>query len=248
MEQIPKPINNQKDNKNSINAPLTSPGSIPPPAASSEQSKSQTPPASLLSFTSQKTEPIQDNDPKLIVNANTQHSGQQFKLASTEVQGPKPPLVPNGISKYALIAAGIILVVLVAGGYYFYSQDNNSQPTGSPAAISPKVTPVADKNLDSDKDGLPDEIEKVLSTYITKADTDGDGYNDLEEIKNGYSPLISGGAGKYSQEEWDIVKGKIKIEDREFYEKEFETQVVPVQNSSPSPEASLSPSPIEGPN
>ncbi len=78
----------------------------------------------------------------------------------------------------------------------------------------------------SGKDGLPDTIEKVLGTYMTKADTDGDGYNDLAEIKSGYSSLISGGVGKYSVQEWDLVKGKIKVEDSEFYEREDRLNVL----------------------
>lgn len=244
MAQIPKPTNNQKDNKNSINIPPLSSRSLTSDDPS-PQPKSDISPVSLLSFTSQAAGKP-DSDPKPAINMNTAHSGQQFKLASTEVQGPKPPLVPSGISKYALIAAGLILLVVFgAGGYYFYTQDNNPQPTVFPLASSPVVTPIVEKNLDSDKDGLPDTIEKVLGTYMTKADTDGDGYNDLQEIKSGYSPLIIGSVGKYSPQEWDLVKGKIKIEDREFYEKEFE---VPVQNPSPTPAASLSPNSTAIPN
>lgn len=48
----------------------------------------------------------------------------------------------------------------------------------------------ADAKLDSDNDGLPDEAEiNIYHTDPFKADTDGDGYNDSDEIKNSYSPL-----------------------------------------------------------
>lgn len=43
--------------------------------------------------------------------------------------------------------------------------------------------------LDSDKDGLPDELELKYRSDPQKYDTDGDGYNDGEEISHGYSPL-----------------------------------------------------------
>lgn len=48
------------------------------------------------------------------------------------------------------------------------------------------------QGTDTDNDGLPDEIEKSLSTDLNKTDTDGDGYLDGEEVKNGFSPLSSG--------------------------------------------------------
>lgn len=44
-------------------------------------------------------------------------------------------------------------------------------------------------NIDSDNDGLSDEIEtRVYYTDPNNPDTDGDGYNDKLEILNGYSP------------------------------------------------------------
>lgn len=44
-------------------------------------------------------------------------------------------------------------------------------------------------NLDTDKDGLSDFIEKELGTDINNPDTDGDGYSDNTEYTNGYNPL-----------------------------------------------------------
>lgn len=55
---------------------------------------------------------------------------------------------------------------------------NNNVETGSlPAAI------------DSDQDGVSDEVEEKLATNPFSADTDGDGYSDGVEVKNGYDPL-----------------------------------------------------------
>lgn len=274
MDQIPKSANNPKGGKSSFSVPPSSPVSAAPFVSSF--SKSVTPPVKYVSSASSATQPnisqtkpiaaasepvtqippILDKSHKSQANVNTLQTGQQFKLASAEVQGPKPPLVSGGGSKFSLIAIAAILIIIAGiGGYYFYTNDNSLQPAVSPAVIAPTITPLADKNLDSDKDGLPDSIEKVLGTYITKADTDGDGYNDLQELKSGYSPLIAGAAGKYTPEEWDNVKGKIKIEDPEFYKREFETPELSPATSpilslprSSAPQASLAPSPSVTPN
>ncbi len=44
------------------------------------------------------------------------------------------------------------------------------------------------EGVDSDSDGLPDLWEDSLSTDINVADTDGDGFDDLEELNLGFSP------------------------------------------------------------
>lgn len=44
--------------------------------------------------------------------------------------------------------------------------------------------------VDSDKDGLGDEIELKLGTDPQDVDTDGDSYSDGEEVFNGYNPLV----------------------------------------------------------
>ena len=52
------------------------------------------------------------------------------------------------------------------------------------------VLPVlAQTNLDSDNDGVPDQDEiNIYQTDPNKADTDDDGYNDWLELNNGYAP------------------------------------------------------------
>lgn len=44
--------------------------------------------------------------------------------------------------------------------------------------------------VDSDADGLTDDEETIIGTDLNRADTDGDGYLDLAEIKSGYNPLV----------------------------------------------------------
>ncbi len=45
------------------------------------------------------------------------------------------------------------------------------------------------KDLDTDKDGLPDDWEMKLGTNVKNPDTDGDGFKDGEEVTSSHSPL-----------------------------------------------------------
>jgi len=53
--------------------------------------------------------------------------------------------------------------------------------------------PVAEANLnngvDTDQDGLSDEVEIAIGTDKEKADTDGDGFNDRAEVLGSFDPL-----------------------------------------------------------
>ncbi len=44
--------------------------------------------------------------------------------------------------------------------------------------------------IDTDKDGLSDELEQKLGTDPNNPDTDGDGYPDGIEVANGFNPLV----------------------------------------------------------
>jgi len=56
--------------------------------------------------------------------------------------------------------------------------------------------PDADTVIDTDNDGLSDKLELLLGTDKFNPDTDGDGYGDGLEYKNGYSPLIKAPVAK----------------------------------------------------
>jgi len=52
--------------------------------------------------------------------------------------------------------------------------------------------------MDTDNDGLMDDLEAVYYTDVSVSDTDLDGYLDGEEVRHGYSPLL--GKGKRMHE------------------------------------------------
>lgn len=56
---------------------------------------------------------------------------------------------------------------------------------------------------DSDNDGLSDKKERFYGTGKNNSDTDGDGYKDGAEVKNGYNPL---GTGKLTMPKYQTVK------------------------------------------
>lgn len=76
--------------------------------------------------------------------------------------------------------------------------------------------PVADSNLDvgldSDGDGLSDEVEASFGTDPNNPDTDGDGYSDKEEILAGFNPLIPGESLPIDQGFADSQRGKILLQ------------------------------------
>lgn len=67
----------------------------------------------------------------------------------------------------------------------FIQNDNQEEVTSKDADIS-------EVSVDSDFDTIPDTEETLFGTDPNKADTDGDGFNDADEIKNGYNPLGEG--------------------------------------------------------
>lgn len=77
--------------------------------------------------------------------------------------------------------------------------------------ILPAAVTASESANDADKDGLPDALEMAFGTDPLKPDTDGDAYNDIDEINKGFNPL---GQGKYQvdQKIVDKYKGKFALE------------------------------------
>ncbi len=173
-----------------------------------------------------KRQPVQNDFSPAQAQKSDYNNADQYKLSNGEVQGPKPPLVPNKSHKLIFILiAGIAIGALAIGAYYL---TQNSGGDISLASVSPQLTPepTVDPTLDSDSDTIPDAVEKAIGANPDKMDTDGDSFNDLAEIKNGYSPLIAGAAGKYAPEALKSLKDKIKAADEKFY-----LEVFGVENS-----------------
>ena len=125
--------------------------------------------------------------------------------------------------KAVLLVVIVVVVVLgIVASYFLFFSDKKDDNT--PVLEKEKIREIKiDKKLDSDQDGLPDYIEKVLGTDLNNSDTDGDGYSDFEEIKNGYDPL---GDKKWTEEEWEAVKEEIRGESGELYDDIFEEKKI----------------------
>lgn len=146
-------------------------------------------------------------------------SNQNNQAGSTLVDMQRFQKKKSKNGRKILIVFALIAIVSAAVYYFFFFNKNNAEPTtqennSNVSEIENKI----DKNLDSDSDELPDYMEKILGTGENNADTDGDGYSDFEEIKNGYNPL---NGEKYTEEEWYNIKEKIKGEDEGLFEKKF---------------------------
>jgi len=55
-----------------------------------------------------------------------------------------------------------------------------------------EIPSILEGSIDSDKDGLTDNEEELYTTELKMPDTDGDGYLDGQEVKDGYNPKVAG--------------------------------------------------------
>ena len=143
----------------------------------------------------------------------------EIKLDSEgEPINPKPE---KKINKKVILLVLVILAIIGAGAVYFLflnKEDDGKLPIEeNTEVLEDKKEAKIDKELDTDQDGLPDYMEKILGTDVNSADTDGDTYSDFDEIKNGYDPL---GDKKFTEEEWENLKEKIRSEN-ELYNDMF---------------------------
>lgn len=104
--------------------------------------------------------------------------------------------------KYLLpLAIFIILLVIL---YSFVSNLENKPLKESFDMAQKKIN---EENIsDVDGDGLLDEIEFILGSDAYSADTDKDGHNDYDELKNGYNLFIVSPDDKLDENTYNLVK------------------------------------------
>ena len=88
--------------------------------------------------------------------------------------------------------------------------------------------------VDTDGDGLSDDIEKKIGTDILSADTDGDGYWDGNEVERGFDPL----RGKRMRLKNKNVKVDLSSQKLSYYVGDVKIGEMPVSTgvlSSPTP-------------
>ncbi|MBW6440984.1 thrombospondin type 3 repeat-containing protein, partial [Patescibacteria group bacterium] len=135
------------------------------------------------------------------------------------------------LSQKTIVFILAVIQAVVVGSVYFTflsKEDNNNNNNNN--LLSSEVVDIEvvkdkeatefeiNKTIDSDQDGLSDYLEKILGTDENNPDTDGDSYDDYNEIKNGYNPLTD---EKYTEEEWEMVKEKIRKEDEGLFGEMF---------------------------
>ena len=155
---------------------------------------------------------------------------------STEIKldSEGEPIIPKSerkINKKIILLITVILIIIGSSAVYFLflnKADDDKLPIEENTEVSEGQKEIEiDKELDTDQDGLPDYIEKILGTDFDKIDTDGDSYSDFDEIKNGYNPLND---EKLIEEEWEDLKNEIKNRNEGLYEEMFEGSVVNSNN------------------
>ncbi len=69
------------------------------------------------------------------------------------------------------------------------------------------------REIDNDGDSIPDEYEAALGTQPSLADSDNDGFNDFDEIRAGYDPMMSGARLPVSDKTLaNRLKGRIMLQ------------------------------------
>ena len=136
-----------------------------------------------------------------------------------------PKYLPS--RKFVIGLSIVVALVLIAVAFSFRNTVgdeavNNSDNLSAATSTSFETF----KQIDTDKDGLPDWQESLYGTDPKKADTDGDGTPDGEEIKAGRDPLKANTAPK-GQTPNDKMDSKIIAQEERTqadYEKLNETQ------------------------
>src|SRR5680860_49095 len=156
-----------------------------------------------------------------------QNTQPNEKSIEVKLDGEGEPISSNSkkpLSQKAIVLILIVVLLIVFGVVYFLffnKEDSETLPAEEIVEVVKDETAAEveiDKTIDTDHDGLPNYLEKILGTNENNRDTDGDSYDDYSEIKNGYNPLNE---EKYTEEEWGGVKELIKSEDEGLFGEMF---------------------------
>ena len=139
-------------------------------------------------------------------------------------------ITASNLNLYSQLKGKIILRVQDKGqAYYVSPKEKKIYSLGKPDDAFPIIRSqglgITNANLikipvgltglsgnDSDSDGLPDALEVALGTDQNKADTDGDGFKDKDELAGGFSPLAKSVKIGYDNSFAVAQKGKIFIQ------------------------------------
>lgn len=96
--------------------------------------------------------------------------------------------------KVFFLVFGIGGVLLLASFVMSREQGNNKASLGEAVSLSAENQTTYSFYKDDDIDGLSNAEEVIFGSSINVTDTDGDGYLDGEEVRNGYDPIKAGTA------------------------------------------------------
>lgn len=121
-------------------------------------------------------------------DAITPSIGKSFRMRPKPVEGqpvvddkdprPSTPDAPEDLARHVPLVSRKPLTLRVHASPAFASSDDKSSHQSVPAVLF----------IDSDGDGLPDDVERRLRTDPQAVDTDGDGFGDADEVRAGYNP------------------------------------------------------------
>lgn len=161
-------------------------------------------------------DPFEDSDmPDKTTQPNPLIAPEQLdeELQHDPVIFTKPDIKNRGGQKWILaIVVAVVALFLIAGGVVVAmrlfgsskpvvpiaspgtSDQPNMEATATPVPTAPPTssTAIGGGGEDVDNDGLTNAEETLYGTDPNNPDTDGDGYKDGEEVKNGYNPLGAG--------------------------------------------------------
>ncbi len=106
-----------------------------------------------------------------------------------------------------------LIVLLLFIGRPVFAQINSAAPAATSTSAFLAMPPSDDqlKTMDSDRDGLSDYDEiYIYHTDPYNPDTDGDGYTDGDEVKNGFDPNKAGGDPFGSAHPSTVVQGDLE--------------------------------------